>query len=96
MSPKRLSQIGEIYLEEAVLDVLLEAKYKGKCLSATEVRERAGIYHSKGNRDNNAIAFGILHKLVQANRVRCNKEQGKHNRYELTEDEFEERDGYLN
>ncbi len=91
MSPKRLSQMGESYLEEAVLGVLKTCR--GEYLTLSEIRERAGIYHCKGAKDdkrgnNNAIVYGIVYKLVQANRI--HKEEGKRGgRYTLADDEFQ-------
>lgn len=41
--PKQLARMGEFYLEEAVLDVLLEAKHEGQCLGAAEISRRASI-----------------------------------------------------
>ena len=91
LRPKQLVRLEMTYLEEGVLDVLLAAKHRGERLTATAVRKQAGIYQSKGDRDNNAIAYGVLHKLVKAGRVQRYKEGGKRERYELTEAEFEAR-----
>ncbi len=38
--PKQFARIGEFCLEEAVLDVLLEAKHGSECLGPAEISKR--------------------------------------------------------
>ena len=40
--PKQLSRMGQFYLEEAILDVLLEAKHERECIGPAEISRRAG------------------------------------------------------
>lgn len=80
--PKQHARLGEFHLEEAVLDVLLEAKHESECLGTKTISERAGIFRESGAGDegaedapkqfNDAIVTGILIKLHRENRVtRC-------------------------
>ena len=93
--PKQFSRMGEFYLEEAILDVLLEAKHEENCFGASEIGRRAGIFGEKGDGNkgapaafNDAIVTGMLIKLIHAGRVqRCNQVQDKRG-WELTDAEF--------
>ncbi len=93
VSPKQNARLGMFYLEEAVLDVLLEAKYEDKCIGPAEISKRGGIFRD-GGRENtlhDAIAFGILVKLHSEKRVqRCTQPNGKGG-WKLTDKEFHER-----
>ena len=79
-------------LEEAVLDVLVEAERNGECLSVPEISRRAGIYSGKGDTSKgepgsmtHSIAWGIVLKLFRAGLIRkCPKSPGRSG-YELTE-----------
>ena len=91
--PKQHARMGTFYLEEAVLDVLLEARYENECIGAAAISKRAGIFRERGdvNIMNDAIVTGILVKLSDENRVeRClqDNEQGG---WRLTNGEFESR-----
>ena len=81
------------YLEEAVLDVLLDAKYDEQCIGPAEISKRGGIFR-EGGRENtlhDAISFGILVKLHSANRVeRCTQPNGKGG-WKITDKEFHQR-----
>ncbi|RKU28967.1 hypothetical protein C6497_07165 [Candidatus Poribacteria bacterium] len=85
--PKQFTRIGEFHLEEAVLDVLLEANHEREIIGAAEVSRRAGIFREPGHSmkgGNDAIAWGILGKLIKENRV-IKVDQG----FKLTDEEFE-------
>ena len=90
---KHNARSGMFYLEEAVLDVLLAAKYEDKCIGPAEISKRGGIFR-EGGRENtlhDAISFGILVKLHNANRVeRCTQPNGTGG-WKLTDKEFHER-----
>ena len=92
--PKQLSRMGQFYLEEAVLDVLLEAKHEGECIGPAEISRRAGIYRERGdaNMMNDAIVAGLLVKLHSENRVgRCTQTHANRGGWELTDNEFASR-----
>ena len=91
--PKQLSRIGQFYLEEAILDILLEAKHENDCIGAAEISRRSGIFHDRGKLDimNDAIVTGFLVKLSDENKVlRCEQESGRGG-WELTDTEFQSR-----
>ena len=46
--PKQLSRMGQFYLEESILDTLLEAKHEGECLGPAEISRRAGVFRDRG------------------------------------------------
>ena len=46
--PKQYTRMGEFYLEEAVLDVLLDAKHESECIGLAEISKRAGMFRKKG------------------------------------------------
>ena len=79
-------------LEEAVLDVLFEAKRNGECPGVAEIGRRAGIWSGKGDTSNgepgsmtHSIAWGIVLKLFRAGLIRkCPKSPGRSG-YEPTE-----------
>ncbi len=90
--PKQLARMGQFHLEEAVLDVLLEAKHEGDCIGAAEISRRAGIFRERGVVDimNDAIATGVLVKLTDEGKVRrCQQHDTQRGGWELTESEFE-------
>ena len=96
--PKQFARIGEFHLEEAVLDVLLEAKHESECLGAAEISKRTGIYRERGRYDlmNDAIASGLLNKLADHGKVnRCKQKDGQGG-WELTEKEFNSRRDEVN
>lgn len=68
--------LGVQYLEEAVMEVLLEAAQGDECLGPAEVTLRAGLY--RGTFLKNAIAAGTLNKLLEDGRVvRCIQANGR-------------------
>ncbi len=71
LRPRQLARIGMVYLEEAVLDVLLEAK--GKWLEPAQISERLGISSSTSDRLRGTqypLVRGILDKLEDEERVK--------------------------
>lgn len=72
LRPHQLTRIGELYLEEAVLDVLFEAQCSNEVLKPPDISRRTGIF-SEGEHaaphKSHAIVWGLLHKLVKHNRV---------------------------
>lgn len=96
--PKQLARMGEFHLEEAVLDVLLEAAHEGECIGAAEISRRAGIFRDPDTKEdggvasgNDWIAGGLLIKLRKAGRVeRCEQTQKKGG-WKLTDKEFQVR-----
>ena len=91
--PKQFARMGEFHIEEAVLDVLLEAYHENECLGPKKISIRAGIYRERGSENimNDAIAIGILTKLASQNRVQRCKQQNEKGGWKLTEKEFESR-----
>ena len=91
--PKQHARLGVFYLEESVLDVLLETKYEGECIGAAEISRRAGIFRSRGNTDvmNDAIVHGILVKLADGDRVQRCTQRNNRGGWEMTDKEFAER-----
>lgn len=88
--PKQHGCMGMFHLEEAVLDVLLEAKHKDECLGAAEISKQAGIFRDRGTQKmmNDAITTGLLIKLDSEGRVeRCRQPSGRGG-WKLTADEF--------
>ncbi len=82
--------MGEFYLEEAVLDVLLEARHEEECLGPARISEQAGIYRDRGTANvmNDAIVTGLLVKLNSSGRVvRCKQENNKGG-WKLSDAEF--------
>lgn len=95
--PKQLARLGEFHLEEAILDVLLEAAHEEECIGAAEISRRAGIFRDGGGGGgnvaamNDAIATGMLIKLFNAGKVeRCQQSPGRGG-WKLTEAEFNRR-----
>ena len=89
LSPEQLAQKGVFYLEEAVLGVLLEAKYKQECLQPAEISRRAGISYTLY--DDSPMAYGVLGKLEAEGRVERNPPATPRAPWQLTEKEFEKR-----
>ena len=71
------ARLGLFYLEEAVLDVLMEESGpKGpKALKNYEIANRAGMHHERGyvreetRKKSQEIVWGILNRLIRQNRV---------------------------
>lgn len=91
--PKQLSRMGQFYLEEAILDILLEARHERECIGPAEISKRAGIFRDRGKENimNDAIVTGFLVKLSDQEKVsRCTQSNNKGG-WELTEREFRSR-----
>lgn len=94
--PKQHARMGTFHLEEAVLDVLLEARHEGECIGAADISRKAGIFRdrgegivSEGGIINDAIATGLLVKLHLEGRVqRCTQTHNNRGGWELTDQEF--------
>ena len=92
LGPQRKACLGMRQLEEAVLEVLVEAKRNGECPSVAEISRRAGIWSGKGDTSKgepgsmtHSIAWGIVLKLFRAGLIRkCPKSPGRSG-YEPTE-----------
>ena len=83
---KQFAKLGESYLEEAVIDVLFEAKCARRCIGPAEVCKRSGIY--RGHLWQDSIGAGILGKLYDEGRVgRCRQSYSRGG-WELTDAEF--------
>lgn len=91
--PKQLSRVGQFYLEEAILDILLEAKHEQECLGPAEISRRAGVFRDRGGEDimNDAIVTGFLVKLSDQRKVKRCKQPNNRGGWELTDDEFQSR-----
>ena len=87
-NPKQLAQTGISYLEEAILDVLFEAKHSKESdfVRGRDIRERLGT-HSKWTNET-WLVRSVLYKLQDEERVRQN---GKRGPFELTEKEYQKR-----
>ena len=97
--PKQTARMGEFHLEEAVLDVLLEAYHEEECLGPAEISNRAGIYRKPGGGDggaaiknmNDPIVMGLLNKLNEGGKVRrCTQPNGSGG-WMLSDEEFQMR-----
>ena len=87
LEPEQLARIGIFYLEEAVLDVLLKAKYEQELLRPADICEKANmtyILFEKGD-----MAYGVLAKLKAEGRVESSPKPKR--RWQLTDEEFENR-----
>ncbi len=96
--PRQMARLGEFHLEEAILDVLLDAQHGNECIGAAEISRRAGIFREGGGGGgnvaamNDAIVTGMLIKLFNANKVeRCEQTPGGRGGWKLTDAEFERR-----
>ena len=86
--PKQYARMGIFLLEEAILDVLLEAQLKNECLGPTAISKKIGIFRSQDNH-RGYIAYNILQKLEDEGRVeRCPSVRGG---WQLTRAEFTDR-----
>ena len=91
--PKQLSRMGQFYLEEAILDVLLEAKHERECIGPAEISRRAGVFRDRGRENiiNDAIVTGFLVKLTDQGEVSRCRQPNDRGGWELTDREFESR-----
>ena len=88
--PKQHARIGMFHLEEAVLDILLEAKHEGDCIGPAAISRRAGVFRSPGPtmNMNDAIVHGCLNKLESEGRVQRCTQPTQRGGWELTDSEF--------
>ena len=87
LRPKQLARIGMFYIEEAILDLLLEAEISTQQgLGPTEISRRLGTYLS-GDSYPNAIVYGFLEKLKGEDLI----EKVKRGHWLLTEKERRKR-----
>lgn len=89
----QLARIGEIHLEEAVLEVLHEAKKERKLLKAATIGKRAGIFcaGSKNGAFKSALVCGVLSKLKEQGRIERHNLSRSHKPWEMTDKEFASR-----
>ena len=92
LGSKRKACLGMRQLEEAVLDVLFEAKRNGECPGVAEISRRAGIFSGKGDTSKgepgsmtHSIAWGIVLKLYRAGLIRKCAQSSRRSGYEPTE-----------
>ena len=90
---QHLSRIGQAHLQEAVLDVLLEAYGESDGLKPDEISKRAGIHRGSIHGGNqNHIVAGILAALEEQGLVRSMQKHATVYRiWQLTESEYESR-----
>ena len=96
LRPKQLVRLGMFYLEEAILDILLEARYEGECIGQAEIGRRGGGDILRGMKEETSrdwIVPHILKKLEAEGRVEPTPPQPPRNqkRWQLTAEEFERR-----
>ena len=92
LGAERKACLGMRQLEEAVLDVLFEARRNGECLSVSEISRRAGLFIGKGDTSKgepgsmtHSIAWGVVLELFRDGHIRkCPKSPGRSG-YDLTE-----------
>lgn len=90
---QHLSRIGQIHLQEAVLDVLLEAYGESDGLKPDEISKRAGIERRSIHGGNqNHIVAGLLAALEGKGLVRSiQKHAAVYRIWRLTRNEYEKR-----
>ena len=95
LEPEQLARIGIFYLEEAVLDVLHEARHSEEWLSPSEISKAVGVTKAVSIRykgHNYPLVRGILDKFDTEERVEpSTRESRKRQEWHLTEEEFERR-----
>ena len=83
--PKQYARIGIFLLEEAILDVLLDAQRKNECLGPTAISKKLGIFRFQENH-RGYIAYNILQKLEDEGRVE--RHPSVRGGWQLTQEEF--------
>ena len=92
LRPKQLVRLGMFYFEEAVLDILLEARYEQECLSQVEIGKRGGdILRGIADSHRDHTVRHLLKKLEAEGRVETNPPNTRRMPWQLTEEEFERR-----
>ena len=92
-----MARTAKFYLEETILDVLLEAKYNSECIGSAKTSKRVGIYGKRGvaNAMNDAIVTGMLVKFHSENKVeRCDQPNGRGG-WKITNKEFDKFRDYI-
>jgi len=85
--------MGMFYLQETVLDILLEHYLEGYGIGGADISRRGGIYGDRGADDmmNDAIVMGVLNALHEQGKVeRAEQERGRGG-WRLTEAEYNRR-----
>lgn len=79
IKPKKIAELGQTLLEEAILAVLADAHRNKEKLQNWEISERAGIHTCKKSYSNmtELITTGVLDKLQDRGAVRRFKYQTK-------------------
>ena len=98
MTPKEKARLGEFWLEEAILDVLAEARTNNELIGTTEIARRSGTFredgHARPSKDwkielKTDIVWAILNKLAKQKRAfRTSREKAT---YEITNQEYKAR-----
>ena len=87
LEPKQLARIGIFYLEEAVLDILHEARHSDdEWLLPANISRRMGITVSEFVTFHYPLVHGVLEGLRRKNQVEKAKRK-----WRLTDEEFENR-----
>ena len=92
LRPKQFGRLGEFYLHESILDVLLDNQQEKIGLGAAEISRRAGIYRNAGKIGmNDAIVSGCLNDLCDQGKVQKAKQESGRGGCRLTNEEYERR-----
>ena len=88
MDPKQLTRIGIFYLEEAILEVLLETK--DVYVKQVDIIKKIGVHERW--KDSGWLVAGILNKLEAENRLHAKRSQtGRAQGWQLTDTEYNKR-----
>ncbi len=93
-SPKQLTRIGIFYLEEAILDVLSEARHQGRdFISKADIEREVGIYQRWEN--SQFLCASILNKLEGDARIKTRQSETGRTRtgWQIEETEYNQRIG---
>lgn len=86
-SPEERARIGIVHLEEAILDILMNAMCENERISNAEISKRMGIYRGPSE-SRDWIPWTLLKKLIAENRVIQLPNRGG---YALSEQELDQR-----
>jgi hypothetical protein len=88
MNSKQLTRIGIFYLEEAILEVLLEQK--GTYVKQVNITKSIGVYDRW--KDSGWLVAGILNKLEAEGRIHAQRgEKGRAQGWQITDTEYNNR-----
>ena len=94
-NPKQLARTGIFYLEEAILDVLLEEREKGNdFVTDVNVQKAIGMYGQTWDGGNsNWLTNSILNKLEMEERIDCKRNENNRRTggSRLSDTEYEKR-----